>query len=449
MSTTIWQQVVEKLEPKISRPNFVTWLKPVKFLSNNDGIFNLSVPNYYAKEWLDKNLKTEISKIIQDLNKEFKQVNFVIKESAEPEEAGSELPPLLQNLNEELSTTDSSEQNETINRNYTFSSFIVGNNNRLAFAAAEAVAEKPGTTYNPLFIYGGVGLGKTHLMHAAANAIIKNNPKKKIIYTSCETFTGEFIHSIQNKTINDFKKKYRTVDVLLIDDIQFLSNKEGTQEEFFHTFNALHQSNRQIIVTSDRVPKEINNLEDRLVSRFGWGMIADIQTPNFENRMAIISAKAEERGLTVPDEVLNYIATTITSNVRELEGSLTKLVMAAKVEGVNLTKDFAERTLKEFSGGKDSNVSSRKVIKVVAEFFGIQTTDILGSKRVKELVYPRQIVMYILRHRCGLSFPQIGEVLSGKDHTTIMYGTNKIEQLLKTSTQTESDVNSINKELDL
>ncbi|MBI4948408.1 chromosomal replication initiator protein DnaA [Candidatus Berkelbacteria bacterium] len=448
MSSTIWQQVVEKLEAKISRPNYVTWLKPVKFLSNDGGIFNLSVPNYYAKEWLDKNLKTEIISLLSELSKDFKQLNIVIRDAG-AKATNEDLPPLLQTISEEAAQNEQTEENETINRNYTFNSFIVGNNNRLAFAAAEAVAQKPGTTYNPLFIYGGVGLGKTHLMHAVANEIIKSNPKKKIIYTSCETFTGEFIHSIQNKTINDFKKKYRTVDVLLIDDIQFLSNKEGTQEEFFHTFNALHQTNRQIIVTSDRVPKEINNLEDRLVSRFGWGMIADIQTPNFENRMAIISAKAMERGLTIPDEVLSYIATAITSNVRELEGSLTKLVMAAHVEGIELTKEFAARTLKEFSGQKETNISSRKVIKVVAEYFGINTADILGSKRLKELVYPRQIVMYILRERCKLSYPQIGEVLSGKDHTTIMYGVNKMEQQIKKSAQTEEDIKNINKELEL
>ena len=305
------------------------------------------------------------------------------------------------------------------------------------------MAEKPGKTYNPLFIYGGVGLGKTHLMQAIGNEVSAKLPKKKIIYTSCEAFTTDFINSLQNKKINHFKNKYRTVDILLIDDIQFLANKEGTQEEFFHTFNILHQADRQIVLTSDRVPKEMTELEERLASRLGWGLIADIQTPNFETRVAILQEKVKEKNLEVPVDVLEHIATTITSNVRELEGSLIKLATTAMLEDAIITKDFATRTLKDILKASAPNISSRKIIQIVAEHFSIEISDILGKRRIKELVYPRQLVMYLLRETLNQSYPQIGELLGGKDHTTIMHGVNKIITKKKTDPSIEKDLRSI------
>ena len=281
-----------------------------------------------------------------------------------------------------------------------------------------------------------------------ANKITLNSPKKKSAYVSCETFASEFIEALQNKAINEFKRKYRSVDVFLVDDIQFLANKEGTQEEFFHTFNTLHQANRQIVMTADRMPKEIGDLEERLISRIGWGMVADIQTPNFENRVAILQAKAKQMNFNAPPEVLEYIANTITNNIRELEGSLTKLATTATVEDCPVTVELAKVVMKDLARPNTRNLTTKKVIRVVTEQFGIDAIDLLGKKRVQELVYPRQIVMYILRHTLGHSYPQIGDELGGKDHTTIMHGVEKIERLLKTDNQVERDVRDVSRTLE-
>lgn len=401
----------------------------------------IAVPNQYARNWLEKNLRKEILKALESEGVAVEQIQFEISETTSaPTDA---LPLLQQTAPPTEEAPEKAAPAEPFSTRYTFDNFIVGNNNRLAFAAAEIVADRPGEAYNPLFIYGGVGLGKTHLMHAVATEILRRNPKKNIIYTSCETFTSEFIQALQSKTINDFKKKYRSVDVFLVDDIQFLANKEGTQEEFFHTFNILHQANRQIIVTADRMPKEIADLEDRLVSRFGWGMVADIQAPNFENRVAILQDKAQKKGFHVPQESLEYIAKTITTNVRELEGSLIKLVGAAEIEGVAITQAFTERTLKDLARSGGSNKTTKQIIRAVTEHFGIEIADIMGKKRTKELVYPRQIVMYLLRELLHHSYPQIGDALGGKDHTTIMHGVNKIEKELKHNSSVEADVKAI------
>jgi len=443
MSDSFWRQILLNLEPKIGRPNFVTWLKPTRFIENRNGLIIIAVPNPYAKNWLEQHLIKDIRSALQEEFSDFEEVRFEVveKTAAEPT---NELP-LMQAL--ETPLTEEEEvpvPSEPITApRYSFDNFIVGNNNRLAFAASQVVAEKPGEAYNPLFIYGGVGLGKTHLMHAIANEITRRNPKKKIIYTSCETFTSEFIQALQTKTINDFKRKYRTVDVFLVDDIQFLANKEGTQEEFFHTFNMLHQANRQIVITSDRVPKEITQLEDRLTSRFGWGMIADIQVPNFENRVAILQAKAELKGVPIPTEAMEYIANTITSNIRELEGSLTKLITAAEVEDEPITKEFTVRILKDLINSVNGNITTKQLIKIVAEYFGVEVGDILGRQRIKELVYPRQMTMYFLRTYLNQSFPQIGASMGGKDHTTVMHSVSKIEQKIKTDPLVEQDMKAI------
>ncbi len=411
-------------------------------------MLTLSVPNEYAKSWIEKNALKDIRDLLEP---HFSIINNLRVVVALPKETTEKDLPLMQR-EEEVEEFSHQEQPvvpppKTFNPHYTFETFIVGNNNRLAFAASQVVAEKPGESYNPLFIYGGVGLGKTHLMQAIANEILAKDPKKKIIYISCETFTSEFIQALQRKTIDSFKNKYRSVDVLLVDDIQFLSNKEGTQEEFFHTFNNLHQSNRQIVITSDRVPKEIPNLEERLSSRFGWGMIADVQTPNFETRVAILQEKAREKGIAIPSEILDFIANTITSNVRELEGSLTKLVTAAKIENEPLTISFAERILQDLTRKSSSQITSKKIIQTVANYFNIEIIDLLGKKRVKELVYPRQITMYLIREKLHHSYPQIGETFGGKDHTTVMHAVDKITKSKKTDRTVDQDVNKITQEL--
>jgi len=438
MAELSWPKILKELEAKFSRPNFVTWLRSTQLIQEGEGLYSLTAANDYAKNWLEKNALKLITEQIKKQTGQLYDLRVVIAKS----EASTTDLPLLQVEEEKKPTTKKSVES-LFSPNYTFETLIVGNNNRLAFAAAQAVAEKPGQSYNPLFIYGGVGLGKTHLMQAIGNELVKNHPAHQIVYVSCETFTSEFIQALREKTIDQFKKKYRQADVLLIDDIQFISNKEGTQEEFFHTFNILHQHNRQIVIASDRVPKDIPDLEERLSSRLGWGMIADIQTPNLETRIAILEKKAAEQDLKLSSPVVEYIASTITSNVRELEGSLNKLATASLVEKNEIDLEFTKRVLKDLTHSEASHLTTKKVIRVVADYFNIEPTDILGKKRVKELVYPRQLVMYILREKLGQSFPQIGESLGGKDHTTIMYGCQKIILEKKARAEVEQDLNKI------
>ena len=321
-------------------------------------------------------------------------------------------------------------QNANLNPRYTFDTFVVGANNNLAHAASLAVAESPGEIYNPLFIYGGVGLGKTHLMHSIAHFILKNNPKAKILYVTSEKFTNELIDAIRNKnniSTTEFREKYRNNDVLLIDDIQFIIGKESTQEEFFHTFNALHEAKKQIIISSDKPPKEIETLEERLRSRFEWGLTVDIQSPDYETRMAILRKKEELEGYNIDNEVIKYIATHIKSNIRELEGALTKIVALSKLNKKEITLELAEEALKDLiSPNAVREITPELIINVVADHYKIQPSDITSSKRNKEVVYPRQIVMYLCRHMTNTSLQAIGKELGGKDHTTIIHGADKI-----------------------
>jgi len=445
MSKGLWKDILVTLESRFSRPNFVTWLKPTQLVEEGEGLLSITVPNEYGKTWVETHALKDIRELLTAHYPTINNLRVVVSRPAE--ESAPELPLLQQSAPEEAQPPAPAPSKKVFNPNYTFETFIVGNNNRLAFAAAQVVAERPGEAYNPLFIYGGVGLGKTHLMQAVGNEILRRDPKKKITYVSCETFTSEFIQALQNKTIETFKSKYRSIDVFLIDDIQFLANKEGTQEEFFHTFNTLHQGNRQIVLTSDRVPREIPNLEERLSSRLGWGMIADIQTPNFETRMAIIQEKVRERGKTVPPEVLEYVASTITSNVRELEGSLTKLLTAAELENSPISLEFAQAILRDLTKRSASSITSKKVIQTVANHFNVEVMDLLGKKRIKELVYPRQLAMYLLRERLHHSYPQIGEAFGGKDHTTVMHSVEKISKAKKADSSVEKDLGAITQAL--
>lgn len=449
MASAFWKDIQANLEKRYSRPNYVTWIKPAALSEEGDGLLTITVPNEYAKSWIERNALKDIRELLASRYPVVNDLRVVV---ALAEAKSENTLPLLegdfpQTSSPEAAPKPNKPAPKIFNPNHTFETFIVGNNNRLAFAAAEVVAERPGKAYNPLFIYGGVGLGKTHLMHAVGNETLKRDPSRKVVYVSCETFTSEFIQALQSKNVEAFKNRYRTVDVLLVDDIQFLANKEGTQEEFFHTFNILHQANRQIILTSDRVPKAIPNLEERLSSRFGWGMIADIQAPNFETRMAIIQEKVRERGMTIEPDVLEYVASHVTSNVRELEGSLTKLITAAQIEKAAISVKFAEDTLKDLTSRGRAGLTGKKIIKTVADHFSIEITDLLGSKRVKELVYPRQIAMYLMRERLRHSYPQIGETFGGKDHTTVMHSVEKISRLKKSDSKVEQDVVAVTQEL--
>jgi chromosomal replication initiator protein len=338
--------------------------------------------------------------------------------------------------------------NIAINPNYTFNTFVVGKQNELAHAAAQAVAAQPGGTYNPLFIYGGVGLGKTHLLHAIANEIRKRWNGAKIMYVTCEHFTTDFIHSVRSGKGKEFKDRYRNVDLLLIDDIQFITGKEGTQEEFFHTFNALHQDNKQIVISSDRPPRSIAGLEKRLQSRLEWGMLVDVGTPDLETRVAILERKCIEKGINLTREILHYVASTIISNVRELEGALNKIVAVHQFRNMEPSLESVKPIIASFeSDNVKKTVTPRQVINIVAEYFDIQIDDVLGKSREKRLAFPRQIIMYLLREEMASSYPTIGTELGGRDHTTAMHAHNKISGLVDTDEKLQKDLELIKQRL--
>ncbi len=330
-----------------------------------------------------------------------------------------------------------------LNPKYTFSTFVVGNNNRFAHAAALAVAEAPAASYNPLFIYGGVGLGKTHLMHAIGNEILKNNKNSKILYVTSEVFTNELINAIKDNTSDQFRNKYRNIDVLLIDDIQFIAGKERCQEEFFHTFNTLYESGKQIILSSDRTPKDIPLLEDRLKSRFEWGIIADISNPDYETRLAILRKKAQLDKIIIDDEILTAIATRIDSNIRELEGTLNKLIAKASLTNSQITMEMAERAINDIVAQQEKVISAEFIQETVAKYFSVNPQDLKGSKRSNDITFPRQIAMYLCRNVANMSLPQIGKDFGKRDHTTVMHACNKIEQDMKTNSNTKLIVESV------
>jgi len=333
--------------------------------------------------------------------------------------------------------------NPTLNPKYTFDSFVVGNNNRFAHAAALAVAEAPATSYNPLFLYGGVGLGKTHLMHAVGNSILRKNKNYNILYVTSEKFTNQLINSIKDNSNEQFRNKYRNIDVLLIDDIQFIAGKERVQEEFFHTFNALHESGKQIILSSDRPPKDIQLLEDRLKSRFEWGLIADISNPDYETRLAILRKKAQIDNINIDDEILSNIATKIDTNIRELEGALNKLIAKASLTNSPITVEMAERAINDIIAQQEKVFSSEFVQETVAKYFNIDAKDLRGSKRSNDVAFPRQIAMYLCRNVAQMSLPQIGKDFGKRDHTTVMHACTKIEQEIKENQNTKLIVESV------
>lgn len=415
-----WQTALGELEVTLSKANFTTWFKDTFILSTKDGEVVIGVPNAFTQEWLENKYHPEILKTLKKLLPDTKKIVYkVSSQTATPKPTTQTDTP-----KEEFKKIT----HPQLNTKYRFKNFVVGKSNRLAAATAQAISLNPGTVYNPLFIYGGVGLGKTHLVQAIGNEILAKYPKKKIIYVSCEHFTNDFIQSISNRKINEFKKAYRDVDVLLVDDIQFLSGKEGTQEEFFHTFNSLHQDNRQIVMTSDRVPQAIPQIQERLSSRFGWGMVADIQPPDLETREAILRAKCQNKDFQIDDSIIGYIATNVESNIRELEGAVTRIITYCQFNKAAPSLDTITKVLQDMISSKGKNLSVEKIVKVVGEFFKINPQELTSAKRNKELVWPRQIVMYLLRHEMNLSFPKIGHELNKKDHTTIMHGVGKIEK---------------------
>ena len=428
-----WDEILEymRTDLELSNLSFNTWIKPLKIHNLENNILRILVEVDGAVEYLEKKYKVALQAAIIEIIDQMYEIEFVTKQQAESEELPIKKSANL--MNEAI-------ERANLNPKYTFDTFVVGSNNKFAHAASLAVADKPGQIYNPLFLYGGVGLGKTHLMHSIAHSILSKDKTKKVLYVTSETFTVELIDAIRginNTTINDFREKYRNIDVLLIDDVQFIIGKESTQEEFFHTFNTLHGANKQIIISSDRPPKEIETLESRLRSRFEWGLIADISAPDYETRMAILRKKEETDGYKFNDDVIQFIASNVKSNIRELEGALNKLIAYSNLERKDIkeiTVEKAEEVLRDILlPNEKREVTPELIIQTVAEHFGITMADIAGNKRNNEIVVPRQIAMYLCRKMTEASLKNIGNLLGKRDHTTIINGHNKIEAELKSN----------------
>jgi len=421
-----WQSTLGRLQMEMPKAAYDTWVSTAEFISYEDGSFIIGVENAYARDWLQDRLSSTVTRILTGMMNRTVEVNFVVWQSQNSTPETKEF--LDEEYDNQIFESSIDNQNASINRRYTFDSFVVGASNRLAHAASLAVAERPAQAYNPLFLYGGVGLGKTHLLQAIGNMIC--NHGQKVLYVSSEEFTNDLINAIRTHTTQAFRNKYRQIDVLLIDDIQFIAGKESTQEEFFHTFNTLHGQDKQIVISSDRPPKALVTLEERLCSRFEWGLTADIQPPDLETRQAILRAKAEQIGYQIPNELIELIARRVQSNIRELEGALTRVVAFANFSGLTLTSQIVETALVDLVPRR-SEVNPEQIINLVAEAYGITVQQIQGRGRARKVALPRQIAMFLLRQEANISLPQIGEKLGGRDHTTVIYGCDKVADLLE------------------
>ncbi|SHH73977.1 MULTISPECIES: chromosomal replication initiator protein DnaA [Virgibacillus] len=437
----VWTAALEKIEEKISKPSFDTWLKNTKAESLDNNTLIVSAPNEFARDWLENQYTRLISEILTEITGAEIEAKFIIPSTTKDAESA---PTSNQGKANELNDHSKS----LLNAKYTFDTFVIGAGNRFAHAASLAVAEAPAKAYNPLFIYGGVGLGKTHLMHAIGHYVQDHNPEAKVVYLSSEKFTNEFINAIMdNKTVN-FRNKYRNVDILLIDDIQFIAGKESTQEEFFHTFNALHDDNKQIIISSDRPPKEIPTLEDRLRSRFEWGLITDITPPDLETRIAILTKKAKAEGLDIPNEVMLYIANQIDTNIRELEGALIRIVAYSSLVNQDIDASLAADALKDIiPSNKPKVVTIASIQEIVGERYNVRLEDFLAKKRTKSIAFPRQIAMYLSREMTDSSLPKIGEEFGGRDHTTVIHAHEKISKLIDKDTQLAKELEELKEQI--
>lgn len=443
-----WQATLGELELQVTSDTFEMYLHPTRFVAYEDGTFLIAVPNGFVKEWLEHRYNRVVKRTLQHIMNRAVEVKYMVESAAPRETADPSPPPLLKLAEQEAqsvpATWNGSSEGQPLVAGYTFHNFIVGSNNRIAQAASQAVAEEPGARFNPLFIYSGVGLGKTHLLHAIGHQV--RQAGYKAVYVSCEMFTNELVTAIRLGSTEQFRAKYRTSDVLLLDDVQFLAGKPTTQEELFHTFNALHATRRQVVLASDRPPKAISTLENRLRSRFEWGLIADIQAPNLEMRMAILQAKAAAQGVVVPDRVLERIATLVPSNVRELEGALTKVVAHASLSDTAMTAEIAETVLADMMPPK-AQVEPAVVLALVAKAFGVSVADLTGSSRKKDTVQARQVAMYLLRVAMDMSFARVGELLGGKDHATAIYSVRKVSELMEEDEELQRQVGTLQEQL--
>ena len=464
----LWQAVLGELEISISKANFTTWFKGTFILEMHQSKIIIGVPNGFTKSWLEKKYTSDIVKSLRNnLGEQIREIEYRVEsiknaktnldaitapakeELAYTSAAPAAEPAYIRNLAPKIVSQPMSSPNQFgLNPKYSFATFIVGKANELARAAASAVTANPGTNYNPLFIYGGAGLGKTHLIQAIGNEIISLNPKQKVLYITCEKFTNDFINSVQMNKAHNFKDVYRNVDVLLIDDIQFIAGKEGTQEEFFHTFNALHQNNKQIVLTSDRPPKSIPALENRLMTRFEGGMIADISQPDLETRRAILQSKLKEKNFYLEDAIISYIAATISNSIRELEGALNRIIAFSQLNYEKPSLDGVKKILSSLATNmQKKSVTPKDIIMTVSSFYDVPLEDISGKCREKKMVVPRQIIMYLLRSEIKSSYPAIGQELGGRDHTTAMHAVGKITRDYENDEKTRREIEQIKQRL--
>ena len=445
----IWVRCKDKLKESFNEKVFNVWIKPIMPLEVTDTYYKVAVKNDFFKTMLEENYAQVIEGVLAGImSKNIKLIIETMDNGSSGSEAAEEMPAVpakreqQQLFNENTSVQQPDESN--LNPKYVFETFVIGNSNRFAHAAAQAVANDPAHAYNPLFLYGGVGLGKTHLMHAIGNRIKQNNPSMKVLYTSSEKFTNEIINSIQNKTTEAFRQKYRNIDCLIIDDIQFLKGKEQTQVEFFHTFNALKDADKQIIISSDRPPREIETLEDRLRSRFDQGLTADIQTPDLETRMAILRTKAASDNIVLPTEVITLLATNIATNIREIEGAYNKIVAYTSLMHMPITVETAQKVLSDMGNDiKTRTITYEGIIKVVADHYDVKQDELFNKKRTQNIAFPRQVAMYLCRELADLSYPRIGELFGGRDHTTVIHAYEKISNFKNSNLAFQNELQEI------
>jgi chromosomal replication initiator protein len=434
---TVWQNVLEYVRQSITEVEYHTWFEKIQPLGVVNGSLELGVPTSFFKGWIEDHYAELLTEALTRLGAQTPRFELRVVPGK----------PVQEDIFSASTPAKPQEARARLNPKYIFENFVVGQNNNLAHAAAVAVAESPGNAYNPLFIYGGVGLGKTHLMHAVGHSVAQRFPDKKIEYVSTETFTNELINAIREDRMTEFRDRYRSVDLLLVDDIQFIAGKERTQEEFFHTFNALYEARKQIILSSDRPPKDILTLEARLRSRFEWGLITDIQPPDLETRVAILKMNSEYRNMRIPEEVLEYIAKQITSNIRELEGALMRVIAYASLNGVQLSKAVAIKALSDVFSASETSQSPEEILKAVAEHYNLKLEEVRGAGRRKEVVIPRQIAMYLIREMTHASLPEIGQFFDGRDHTTVLYAIQKIQESLDTDPSIQQAIKGIKERL--
>ena len=448
----VWRAALGELQVSLSPANYETWLRDTQLVDVDEQRFRIAVPNGFAKDWLETRYRSLISQTLARIVGYSVQVEFVVGPApAEPPKDGLEAQHLPstnglngQEVRVEATRVGGEGGATNLNPRYTFANFIVGSANRLGHAASLSVAERPGHAYNPLFLYGGVGLGKTHLMHAIGNQVIARFPRKRVVYATSEKFTNEFITSIQQGKIDEFRSRYRRIDLLLIDDIQFIADKERTQEEFFHTFNAIHEDGKQIVLSSDRPPKLITTLEERLRSRFEWGLIADLTPPDLETRIAILRAKAEEQQVHIGSDVLEFIARKVISNIRELEGALNRIVAYANMGGMPLTNDLAQAVLSNvLYNPKRRLVTPERIVHAVSEYYSVELEALKGQKRDRAIVMPRQVAMFLIRAETDVSLLRIGQELGGRDHSTVLHACEKIDRETQENEELRRDLAAV------